>query len=99
MVSLPPSYYAATANPAPSRPALAGDVSVDACVIGGGYTGLSAALELSERGYKTLLLESHRIGWGASGRHCGQLNTRLPEGPRHLIAMVGQGRAQRPFDL
>src|SRR5260221_12251119 len=99
MVSLPPSYYAATANPAPSRPALAGDVSVDACVIGGGYTGLSAALELSERGYKTLLLESHRIGWGASGRNGGQLNTGLRKGPGDLIAMFGKARAKRLFDL
>jgi gamma-glutamylputrescine oxidase len=99
MAALPQSYYAATANPAPARPALAGDVSVDACVIGGGYTGLSAALELSERGYKTLLLESHRIGWGASGRNGGQLNTGLRKGSGDLIAMFGEAQAKRLFDL
>jgi gamma-glutamylputrescine oxidase len=99
MASLPPSYYSATANPAPVRPALAGDAEVDACVIGGGYTGLSAALHLAERGYRTLLLESHRIGWGASGRNGGQLNTGLRKGPGELVAMFGRDDARQLFGL
>jgi gamma-glutamylputrescine oxidase len=99
MPSFARSYYAATANPAPARPALSGDADVDACVIGGGYTGLSAALHLAERGYKTLLLESHRIGWGASGRNGGQLNTGLRKGPSELLAMFGPTEAKRLFDL
>src|SRR5512135_1846562 len=93
------SYYSATANPAPARPPLAGEVSADACIIGGGYTGLSAALHLAERGYRTLLLESHRIGWGASGRNGGQLNTGLRKGPGELVAMFGRDDARQLFDL
>src|SRR5258707_10299312 len=99
MSSLVPSYYSATANPAPARPPLAGEASVDACVIGGGYTGLSAALHLAERGYKTLLLESHSVGWGASGRNGGQLNTGLRKGPSELVTMFGVDEAKRLFDL
>ena len=99
MPSFARSYYTATANSAPPRPALAGDADVDACVIGGGYTGLSAALHLAERGYRTLLLESHRIGWGASGRNGGQLNTGLRKGPAELMASFGAAGAKRLFDL
>jgi gamma-glutamylputrescine oxidase len=99
MPSFAQSYYAATSNPAPARPPLTGDINVDACVIGGGYTGLSAALHLAERGYKTLLLEAQRIGWGASGRNGGQLNTGLRKGPGELLAMFGPIAAKRLFDL
>ncbi|CUH40006.1 Gamma-glutamylputrescine oxidoreductase [Jannaschia seosinensis] len=67
------SYYAATANPAPERPALHGDVEADVCVVGGGYSGLSTALHLAERGRRVVLLEGARIGWGASGRNGGQI--------------------------
>jgi gamma-glutamylputrescine oxidase len=99
MPSLAQSYYAATSNPAPVRPPLAGDANVDVCVIGGGYTGLSAALHLAECGYNTLLLESHCVGWGASGRNGGQLNTGLRKGPSELVAMFGTAGAKRLFDL
>jgi gamma-glutamylputrescine oxidase len=93
------SYYAATANPAPQRPPLAGEASVDACVIGGGLTGLSAALHLAERGYKTLLLEAEQVGWGASGRNGGQINTGLRKGPSELIALFGRARARELFAI
>lgn len=67
------SYYeASTGRPLPS-PALAGSVTADVCVVGGGYAGLSAALELGERGYRVVLLEARQIGWGASGRNGGQV--------------------------
>ncbi|HMR60357.1 FAD-dependent oxidoreductase, partial [Amaricoccus sp.] len=64
----PASYYAASANPAPERPPLEGDVAAEVCIVGGGFTGLSAGIELAERGHKVVLLEGARIGWGASGR-------------------------------
>lgn len=69
------SWYAQTANAAPERPALAEDVACDVCVVGGGYTGLTAALELAERGFSVRLLEAARVGWGASGRNGGQIIT------------------------
>ena len=66
------SYYAATAVGTREHPALAGDCVADICVIGGGFTGLSAALNLAEQGLDVVLLEAERIGYGASGR-CGGL--------------------------
>ena len=59
------SYYAATANHPTDYPALQGDQSADVCVIGAGFTGISTALELAERGYKVVVVEANRVGWGA----------------------------------
>ncbi|WP_330986175.1 MULTISPECIES: FAD-binding oxidoreductase [Enterobacterales] len=67
------SYYAASANQYEPFPQLNESVTCDVCVVGGGYTGLSAALHLSEMGYDVVLLEAARIGFGASGRNGGQL--------------------------
>lgn len=67
------SYYAASANPSPERPALSGEHEADVCVIGGGFSGLSAALHLAAQGRQVTLLEGNRIGWGASGRNGGQM--------------------------
>jgi gamma-glutamylputrescine oxidase len=76
----PDSYYVATANAMPDHPRLAGSVYADVCVIGGGFTGVSAGLHLAERGYDVVLLEAARIGAGASGRNGGQVisGQRLP---------------------
>ena len=71
--ALEKTYYAATANPSPNRPALQGDVHADVCVIGAGYTGLSTALFLAEAGLKVVVLEAVKVGFGASGRNGGQL--------------------------
>ena len=67
------SYYAASANEQPQHPKLEGDITVDVCVVGGGFAGLSSAIELSDRGYKVAVLEANHIGFGASGRNGGQL--------------------------
>lgn len=67
------SYYVDSANPAACLPALVGEVSADVCVIGAGFTGLSAALHLAQKGYRVTLLEAERVGWGASGRNGGQV--------------------------
>ncbi|MCJ7592472.1 MAG: FAD-binding oxidoreductase [Woeseiaceae bacterium] len=72
MNGYPDSYYAATAVGVRNYPVLDDDRQADVCVIGGGYTGLSAALNLAERGLDVVLLEAERIGFGASGR-CGGL--------------------------
>jgi gamma-glutamylputrescine oxidase len=68
-----PSYYAATANASPERPALAGETRADVCIVGAGFTGISAGLELAERGASVVVLEAARVGWGASGRNGGQI--------------------------
>ncbi|AOY88375.1 gamma-glutamylputrescine oxidoreductase [Marinobacter salinus] len=68
-----PSYYAASANPAPPRLALQGHCEADVCVVGAGYTGLSTALFLAEAGFKVVVLEAATVGWGASGRNGGQI--------------------------
>lgn len=67
------SYYAATANWSTAYPKLEGEIEADVCIIGGGFTGVAAALNLVERGYAVALLEARRISWGASGRNGGQL--------------------------
>jgi gamma-glutamylputrescine oxidase len=72
MTGYPDSFYAATAVGVRDYPALEGGREADVCVIGGGFTGLSAALNLAERGLDVVLLEAERIGFGASGR-CGGL--------------------------
>jgi gamma-glutamylputrescine oxidase len=68
-----PSWYAATANDTTRHPVLQGTLDVDVCVIGAGLTGVSAALNLAERGYRVALLEASKVGWAASGRNGGQL--------------------------
>ncbi len=88
-----PSYYAATANPHPERPALLGETTADVCVIGAGFTGLSTALHLAEKGFSVVLLDAHRVGWGASGRNGGQIATGPRVAMRHLEAEVGPSRA------
>ena len=67
------SYYAATANVTTGYAPLRGAGSCDVCIIGAGFTGISAALTLAERGYKVSVIEANRVGWGASGRNGGQL--------------------------
>lgn len=67
------SWYAASANPSPERPALEGQIDCDVCVVGAGFTGISAALHLAERGLSVVVLEAARVGFGASGRNGGQI--------------------------
>ena len=93
------SYYAATANPHGTYPRLTESIRADVCVVGGGFTGLSAALNLAERGFKVVLIEANRIGWGASGRNGGQINTGLRKSPQELIARFGKVRGKALFDL
>ncbi|MGB5689093.1 MAG: FAD-binding oxidoreductase [Woeseiaceae bacterium] len=70
-MSYPDSWYVATADGLQDRPRLEEDLTADVCVIGGGFTGLSAALNLAELGKSVVLLEAERIGFGASGRNGG----------------------------
>ena len=93
------SYYAATANDLRERPALEAEVRADACVVGGGFTGLSAALHLAERDYDVVLLEAERLGWGASGRNGGQMNSGQRKGQQDLEKLVGLEEARRLWEL
>ncbi|QPM90153.1 NAD(P)/FAD-dependent oxidoreductase [Pseudooceanicola algae] len=73
--SYPQSWYAATAQPLAPFPALDTPIRADLCVIGGGFTGLSAALHAAEAGLTVALLDAQRVGFGASGRNGGQLGS------------------------
>jgi gamma-glutamylputrescine oxidase len=93
------SYYAASANSAPEHPPLRGEVTADVCVVGGGIAGCSTALELAERGYRVVLLEGQRIGWGASGRSGGQAITGFASGQNKLVQQVGADNARRMWNI
>lgn len=95
----PPSYYAATALPFPAQPALAGEAAADVCVVGAGYTGLSAALHLARRGFSVVLLEAQRVGFGASGRNGGQVGSGQRQDQDWLERTVGRARAHALWDL
>ena len=89
------SYYSASAPAAPAGPPLTGELHCDVCVIGAGLTGLTAALELAERGFEVVVLESHCIGWGASGRSGGQLIFGYACDMQKLAALVPPADARR----
>jgi gamma-glutamylputrescine oxidase len=95
----PPSYYAATAAPLDRFAPLRGEVQADVCIVGGGYTGLSAALHLAQRGYKVILLEAHRVGFGASGRNGGQVGSGQRLDQDELERMAGKEAARRLWDI
>jgi gamma-glutamylputrescine oxidase len=95
----PPSYYAATAAPLDRFAPLRGEAQADVCIVGGGYTGLSAALHLAQRGYKVILLEAHRVGFGASGRNGGQVGSGQRLDQDDLERMAGKEAARRLWDI
>ena len=84
-----PSYYAATANWQTDYPELEGSIEADVAIVGGGFSGVATAVELSERGYKVVLLESNRIGWGASGRNGGQIIGGYGQNPGAFRSTIG----------
>ena len=93
------SYYAATANAWETQTPLKDEASCDVCVIGGGFTGLSAALACAEKGLSVILLEAETIGFGASGRNGGQLIPGLRWSMREIDAEFGRERAKAIFNL
>lgn len=95
----PDSYYLASANALRRRPPLRGSVRAEVCVIGGGYTGVSAALHLAGRGYQVVLLEAERLGWGASGRNGGQVGIGQRREQRELERMTDPSTATALWEL
>lgn len=95
----PASWYAATALPLARFAPLKGASKADVCVIGGGYTGLSAALHLAQAGRDVILLEAQRVGFGASGRNGGQLGSGQRAGQDELERSLGQEHAARLWEM
>lgn len=98
-MSYPDSYYVATAKGLVDYPTLDEDITADICVIGGGYTGLSAALNLADRGYDVVLLEAERIGYGASGRCGGLIGSGQRKDVIEAEALFGYERSRQLWDL
>ena len=95
----PQSWYAATAMELPAFPALEGAQRADVCIVGAGYTGLSAALHMAEAGLDVVLLDAHRVGFGASGCNGGQLGSGQRQDQLTLEAMVGRDDARKLWEL
>ena len=95
----PQGYYAGSAGAERPFPRLSGTASADVCVIGGGYTGLSAALHLAEAGARVVLIEAETAGFGASGRNGGQIHTGLRKDQAELERWLGAGHARDLWTL
>lgn len=93
------SYYEASVQRPAAAPPLQGAVAADVVVVGGGFAGLSAALELAQRGFSVALLEADRVGSGASGRNGGQAIVGFASGQGELDAQLGAARSQQAWDM
>lgn len=95
----PPSYYAATREDLAPFAIHKGADRADVCIVGAGYTGLSAALHLAQRGYDVVVLEAHRVGFGASGRNGGQVGSGQRQDQVWIERTMGREAAHRLWDL
>jgi len=95
----PESYYVATAVGITEHPTLQGAERADVCVIGGGFTGLSAAINLAEQGLDVVLLEAERIGFGASGRNGGLIGSGQRKDALEMEAQFGYERSKQFWGL
>ena len=89
------SYYAATAPRRQRFPVLQSHVDADVAIVGGGLAGLSAAIELADRGYSVALLEARQVGWGASGRNGGQAIAGLACDQSVIESQLGREASRR----
>ncbi|MBP5856204.1 FAD-binding oxidoreductase [Marivibrio halodurans] len=94
-----PSYYQATCNDTTRHPRLEGSQKADVVVVGAGYTGLSAALELAEAGYDVAVVEAETVGYGASGRNGGHVCPDYNKSMAHLTKALGQDGARIAWEL
>ncbi len=95
----PSSWYAASSQVADPRGPLRGSHRADVAIVGAGYTGLWAAKTLAERGLKPVILEAHRVGWGASGRNGGQVGTGYNWHQKKLEGRIGKNGARAVWDI
>ena len=93
------SYYEASAHRLPALQPLVGAVEADVVIVGAGFAGLSAALEMAQRGMSVVVLEADRIGSGASGRNGGQVIVGYASGQEPFEAQLGAEDAQRAWDM
>jgi gamma-glutamylputrescine oxidase len=93
------SWYEDTVGERPTYPSLDGDCTTDVVIVGGGFTGLSAAVNLAKAGTGVVLIEAHRFGDGASGRNGGQFGTGQRAWVEELEEELGFTRAKALFDL
>ncbi|PSD23500.1 FAD-dependent oxidoreductase, partial [Stenotrophomonas maltophilia] len=96
--AFPPSWYASSLPEPPALPSLQGQVRADVAVLGAGYTGLTAALELAARGQRVVVLDAQRVGWGASGRNGGQALAGYGCEVDELERQLGRDDARHLFD-
>jgi gamma-glutamylputrescine oxidase len=94
-----PSWYTATATPAPQRAPLTADLDVDVCVVGAGLAGLTAAREIARCGWSVVVLESGRVAWNASGQNCGFVLPGFAAGIRSIVRRVGLERTRELWAL
>ena len=93
------SYYEASVKRGAGWPVLAGTFQADVAVVGGGFAGLCAAIELRQRGYSVVLLEADRVCSGASGRNGGQAIVGYASGQGPFEAQLGEADARRAWDM
>lgn len=93
------SYYAATAARREVHAPLEAAIECDVAVVGGGLAGLSAAIELADRGFAVALLEAHEIGWGASGRNGGQAIAGLACDQAVIERQLGAAASRAVWDM
>lgn len=94
-----PSWYAASASSIENFPSAEGNLEFDVAIVGGGFSGLSTALHLSELGFSVCVLDAQRVGWGASGRNGGQIGSGQRVAQEELEKLVGKTLAQQAFKI
>ena len=93
------SFYNNSVKPLNSKDILDQNIEVDVCVVGGGLTGISSALNLSKKGYSVVLCEARKVGWGASGRNGGQLGIGMRKDQIYLERKLGFNHAKELWNL
>lgn len=95
----PASWYAATLGAITKRQPLYGSITADVVVVGAGLAGLTTALECVRRGLSVVLLDSNRVGWGASGRNGGMVIPGFAQELPSLVERLGLERALQLYRL